>query len=182
MDSLVSYLSRCPVRTSLPSSINDLMKGIPSGKYNLDSQIKTLLMDYWKSIGKRIKGYRDQVNHKAIILSNCIVFNTPKGFGLKMLLPDNPEERSPSKISYDPGIGTMGFLLESLKVTVQLINRLVERMINLMAGDDKNSRERAIVGLTIRGAQLKIGLLRTGEPVPYPVDVRRAVEMAFEEM
>jgi len=182
MDSLISYIGRCPVRTSLPSSMNDLMKGVLSEKYELDPQIRTLLISYWESVGKKIKGYRDQVNHKAVILSNCIVFNTPKGFGLKMLLPDNPEEKSPSKISYDPGIGTMGFLMDSLKVTIQFVNRLVERMIDLMASEDNNPREKSIVGLTIRGGQLKVGLLRTGEPVPYPIGVRRVVEMAFEGM
>ena len=182
MDSLIPYISRCPVRNSLPSSMNDLMKGILSSKYKLDPEIHSLLIAYWQNTGKKIKGYRDQVNHKAVILSNCIVFNTPKGFGLKMLLPDNPEEKSPSKISYESGIGTMGFLLDSLKLTIQLVNRLVERMIDLMAGEDINPREKAIVGLTIRGGQLQMGSTRTGEPVPYPVGVRRVVELAFEGM
>lgn len=180
MDAVISYLGRCPNRISLPSSMNTLMKGIETGKYKLDSQIKTILEEYWNSVGVKIKGYRDQVNHKAIILSNCVAFNGTGGIGLKMLLPDNPEEDRPSKINYEPGINAMGFLLESLKETIKFINALVEKMIDLMAKDGSNPREKGIVGITMRGTPVSFGSSITGEPVPFPVGVKEIVKMAFE--
>jgi hypothetical protein len=156
------------------------MKSVKKGRCQLDSQIIGILENYWNVRGEKLKGYRDQANHKAIILSNCIVFKYSKGVGLKMLLPDDPKENSPAKITYDPGVSTMGFLLESLKLTIQFVNALVERMIDLMAGGEQNPREMAIVGLAMRGAPLVLSAQRSGEPVPYPVSVTRVVEMAFE--
>ncbi len=99
-----------------------------------------------------------------------------------MLLPDNPEEDRPSKINYDPGIPTMGFTLESLRVTVIFVNRLVERMIDLTAGTEVNPRETGIVGITMRGSPLKITTKKQGEPVPFPVGVRQVVERAIQDV
>ncbi len=181
-DSLIPYLSRCPARISLPSSMNSLVKGVHTDKYHLDSQLEILIIDFWNALGKKVKGYRDQVNHKAIILSNCIVFNSTQGVGLKMLLPDNPEEKRPSRISYNPGVNAMGFTLESLKVTVQFVNRLVERMIVLTAGTDKDPRTRSITSITMRGAPLQISSRKVGEPVPYPVSVRQIVVDAIADL
>ncbi len=181
-DSLRPYLCRCPTKISLPQSMNDLINGIRTDKYQLDPQIKTLLIDFWDTVGKKAKGYRDQTNHTAIILSNCIVFNCSQGVGLRMLLPDNPEEKRPFKINYNPGVNAMGFTLESLKITVQFVNRLVERMIDLTAGAKKNPRDRAIVSITMRGAPLKISSRTTGEPVPFPVGVKEIVKRAISEI
>ena len=181
MDSLITYISRCPSRQSLPSSMKDLMKGVETSKYGLDNGVISILNEYWGSIGKKVKGYRDQVAHSAVILSNCVVFNTPEGYGLKMLLPDNPEERSPSKIGYSPGIGTMGFFFDALKQTIQLVNQIVERLIDLMGAHENNPREKGIVGLTMRGGTLQLNSIKSGEPVPYPIGVMRVLSMAFDE-
>ncbi len=180
MDAAISYLGRCPNRISLPSSMNTLMKGVKTGKYKLDVQIKTILEEYWGNVGAKIKGYRDQVNHKAIILSNCVAFNSTDGVGLKMLLPDNPEEDRPSIINYDPGVNAMAFLLESLKAKIKFINALVEKMIDLMAKGRANPREQGIVAITMRGAPVAFGSSVTGEPVPFPIGVKEIVKMAFE--
>lgn len=181
MDSLISYLNRCPENLSLPSSMNDLIKKMIAGKVSLDSVIHESLTEYWNTCGEKVKGYRDQVNHKAVILSNCIVFNTPKGFGLKMLLPDDPHEKSPSKINYKPGVGAMGFIMESLKLTIQLVNRIVERLIDIMGAYEDNPREKGIVGPAIRGGTLSITKLKSGEPIPYPIGVKHVLQMAMSE-
>jgi len=180
MDSLIAYISRCPNRQSLPSSMKDLMKGISLSKYDLEEDIVSMLNEYWDSIGKRVKGYRDQVTHRAIILSNSIVFNTPKGFGLKMLLPDDPEEKSPSKIAYNPGIGTMGFFFDSLKQTIQFVNNVVEKLIDLMGSHEPNPRGKGIFGPAIRGGRLEFSKIKTGEPVPYPIGVMQVLGMALD--
>lgn len=180
MDSLIAYISRCPNRQSLPSSMNDLMKGVSSSKYDLEEDIISILNDYWDSVGKIVKRYRDYVTHSAVILSNCIVFNTPNGFGLKMLLPDNPEEKSPSKIAYNPGIGTMGFFFDALKQTIQFVNRIIEKLIDLMGTHEANPREKGIVGPAIRGGSFEISSHKSGEPVPYPVGVMQVLGMALD--
>ena len=181
LDSLISYISRCSGKQSLPSSMKDLMKGVNESKYDLDESIISILNEYWDSTGEKVKDYRDQVTHRAVILSNCIVFNTPKGFGLKMLLPDNPKETSPSKIGYNSNIGAMGFFLDSLKQTIRFVNRIIEKLIDLIGAHENSPREKGIVGLAMRGGQLQISRHKSGEPVPYPIGVMQVLGMALSE-
>ncbi len=173
IDALVPYISRCPRNLSLPASMKDLAGGIAKSKYpKLDPQVQTTLLSYWEQVGLKIKGYRDQTSHKAIILSNCIAFNGAGGVsGLKMLLPDNPEEKRPSELRYEPGVPAMGFALDSLQQTIRLANVLVERMIDLMASDDPSARSTGIVSIAMRGAPLRLASTISGEPVPFPVNV-----------
>ncbi len=168
LDALIPYLSRCPDNISLPSSLNALVNGLGNRKYqSLDLEIRTTILSFWGDIGKKIKGYRDQANHKAIILSNCIAFNGEGGCsGLRMLLPDNPDEKRPSEIKYDPGVPAMGFALDALEKSLLFVNMLVERMIDLMCADNPEARRKGVVSIAMRGAPLKIGAKFSGEPVP----------------
>ncbi len=183
MDSLILYISRCLKLNGIPSSMNSLVKGIKKGKkYSIDNIIQNNLVSYWDGLGKKIKGYRDQINHKAIIISNSVIFNSSNGVGLKMLLPDNPEEKRPSKIGYNPGINVMGFALDALKITIQFVNRIVERLIDLLAVNGENPRAQGIVGFSARGGHLKITTQTVGEPVPYPINLKHIIDLAFKEL
>lgn len=183
MDSLILYIARSLGLNGLPSSMNDLVKGIKKSKnYNIDNVIQKILVEYWDGLGEKIKGYRDQISHTAIIISDCIAFNSSNGIGLKMLLPDNPQEKSPSKISYNPGINVMGFSLDALKITIKFVNQIVERLIDLLAVEGENPRSQGIVGFSVRGGFLNINKNIMGELVPYPVNLKSVIELAFKEL
>ncbi len=177
-DALVPYLSQCPTNLSLPSSMNDLVAGIRKNKWaDLDSEITSEILAFWDSVGWKIKGYQDQASHKAIILSNCVAFKRGDGVrGLRMLLPDNPDEKRPSELRYAPGVPAMNFATDSLGATIVFANALVERMIDLMAPDDSDVRHTGVVAITMRGFPLIMSTKMTGEPVPFPVEVADVVK------
>lgn len=180
-DSIVSYISRCPNNISLPESISDLIIGLEKSKWSIDSIIQNTLLEFWESVGKRLRDYRDQVSHKAIILSNCVAFEGKGGVkALSALLPDNPEEKSPSKIGYEPGVPLMGFSLDSFAQTVHMINVLVERMIDLLAPNSPDARAKGIVAITMRGAPFVVKSTISGEPVPYPTNIQKLISRAAE--
>ncbi|MFC1705869.1 hypothetical protein ACFL59_03490 [Planctomycetota bacterium] len=132
-DALIPYISRCPVSQSLPSSMHDLVKALRKGKWQLDNKIQAAILAFWTDVGARIKGYRDQANHKAVILSNCVAFRSEGRVALRMLLPDDHEEKQPSKLKYEPGVPAMGFAVNALEKSLRFVNVLVERMIDMLA-------------------------------------------------
>jgi hypothetical protein len=184
-DALIPYLGRCPIGLSLPSSFRDLISGLNTGKpYNLDSVIKTLLQRCWDEVGAKITAYRDQSMHTAIISGDCIVYTARLGaVGLEVLLPDNPNERSPSKITYDPGTPLMGFVASTLYKTIQFVNAIVERMIDLIAPNDPNARTTSLMTFTPRRKSFEFGpeVERNGEPVPFSVDSHTIAKRAASE-
>ncbi len=127
----------------------------------------------------KIKGYRDQSNHTAIISGDCVIFRgNDGGVGLKMLLPDNPEEKSIAKMTYQPGVPVMGFMLESLAKSVRFVNEVIERLIDLMAPYDPETRRIMTLEMVAwRAGPLKLspGEPIVGEPVPFPADIAKIV-------
>jgi hypothetical protein len=180
-DSMIAWLCLCPPPPrSLPQSLNDLVTKIKNGKhYDLDPVIQQSLVAYWDDIGRKIKGYRDQSNHFAIISGHCVVFKTSDGrIAISMALPDDPEEKSAFKMTYDPGVAVMGFMVEALVKSVRVVNELIERMIDLMAPNDANARGVEVFEIfASRGGPLKLGSGQQvrGEPVPYPVNFHELV-------
>ena len=179
LDAVLTYLGRCPANLGLPASMNDLVTGLKKNvSYKLDAELATTILGYWGDVGARVKGYRDQASHRAIILSNCVAFRTPSGVsGLRILLPDDHDETKPSEIGYKPGVPLMAFALSSFEKTVRFVNDLVERMIDLMA-TDPNSRKSGVVSMLMRGGGISIGGTITGEPVPFPETVSSVAKKA----
>lgn len=179
-DALISYLSRCPARLQLPASMNELVTKMKKGvDYKLDAEMATAILTYWDDVGARLKGYRDQTQHRAIILSTCIAIRTPDGTGLQMLLPDDHEETKPSQIGYRPGVPAMEFAMASFEKTLRFVNGLVERMIDLMAADDPTARKKGVMTLMFRGPDgVQIGGPIRAERVPAPLTVAELVERA----
>ncbi len=177
-DAVIAYLRRCPVNISLPASMNDLQKGLRGSKYTVDSQLEKAILEFWDKTGSKIKGYRDQTSHKAVIVSNCVAFNSPTGRGLRMLLPDDAQEKRPSEIRYDPGVPAMAFIIDSLQKTIRFVNVIVERVIDLMSAGKPDARDFGVVGQAMRGAPLVISSKISGEPVPFPLSVSKAVSDA----
>lgn len=108
------YLSKT-LRLSVPSSFSDLIKNMVKGKLQLPKRICSLTKTYWDTDGKKIKAYRDLAQHFAVISSDARIFKLPDGrMFFYLLLPNNPEEKNPIKLSYDnPRIDAFPFILES---------------------------------------------------------------------
>lgn len=108
------YLSKT-LRISVPSSFSDLIKNLRKGKLHLPERVCSLVINYWNADGKKIKAYRDLAQHFAVISSDARIFILPDGrMFYYLLLPNNPEEKNPTKLTYDdPRIDAFPFILES---------------------------------------------------------------------
>ncbi|MBS1793997.1 MAG: hypothetical protein JSS81_09095 [Acidobacteria bacterium] len=100
-DSIIPYISRS-FSLSLPNSMNDLMKKLQKNEISLPSHIKTEFEFYWNNNGKKLKDYRDLGQHHALLSSEgWIAKNDDETLLISILLPNNPEEKSGSRLSYN---------------------------------------------------------------------------------
>jgi len=166
------------------NGVGVIVKGIEKRRWpELNNKITDITLHYWNNINRRLKGYRDQSNHTAIVSSNCTLLMTSDSrYELRLQLPDDPEERSPSKLRYDPGIPAMTFVVNSLTATIKYANDIVERLIDLNADDPDEARCYSLVLTPIRGAPIRIGGTVSGEPVPYPIDIKQIVNEATKDI
>jgi len=172
-DAVIPYISRLPVPLSLPSSMNDLADGLRAKKWEIDTEISQLIISFWEDTGIALKGYRDQANHKAIILSTCTVFRTPDGkVALDAKLPDDPNEKSPSMIRYKSDMRLMAFTVKAFGHLLMTVNSIVERLIDLCAPDDEDPRKYGTVSIVMRGGPMSLSGNISGEVVPLPVSLR----------
>jgi hypothetical protein len=183
-DSLVPYLSRCQNIPNMPSSLHDLVNKIKRNKtFKLDEAINTLLCRFWDEVGEKVTAYRDRSMHTAIVSGDCLVYFMPPGFvALEVLLPDNPHEPSPKKMNYDPGVKLMYFVETSVYKTIQYVNAIIERLIDIMAPDDADARKTSLMQFLPRKAfEFGPGVERQGEPVPFSVDIHTIVKRAAND-
>lgn len=125
------YLSKT-LRISVPSSFSDLIKKMNAGTIHLPERIFALTINYWNSDGKLIKAYRDLAQHFAVISSDARIFILPDGRMLYyLLLPNNPEEKNPTKLCYDnPRIDAFPFILESYGKLYEFILELTHVLLS----------------------------------------------------
>ena len=124
------YLSRV-FRQSVPSSLSDIVKNIDSSKLKVDEEIAKIITDYWSSSGERLKDYRDVSQHHAVLSSDGRVTFLPDGRGLVYLvLPNNPEIKSPVKLSYEnPKVHAAGYLMDSYRKLLAFVCLLVRELL-----------------------------------------------------
>lgn len=108
------YLSKT-LRLSVPASFSDLIKKMVKGKLQLSKRIDSLSINYWDADGKKIKAYRDLGQHHAVISSDARITILPDGrMFYYLVLPNNPEEKNPFKLSYvNPRIDAFPFIRDS---------------------------------------------------------------------
>jgi len=85
------------LKCSMPSSLADGMKKLDT--YGLGDDICNVIRRYWESTGKDIKGYRDIDQHFYTIVEHSFLQIAPHE-KILIYLPDNPEEKSPSRVSF----------------------------------------------------------------------------------
>jgi len=83
-------------KANLPNSLSDTAKKI--NKFNIPKDLRILIKNYWKNSGKKIRDYRVFDQHHSTLAD--MIFLLP-GKRVLFLFPDNPEEKSKRKLTYN---------------------------------------------------------------------------------
>lgn len=158
----VPYLTRA-YSQSLPASLAKLAAQLRSGKRSIHPEVDAVILGYWQAAGSRLKAYRDLGEHHAIVASDARVVRAPTGkLYAYLALPNNPDEKSATKLSYDPPVHALDFVIgKALLPLCAFVSRLVE----IMAEGVPQSGMVAVT-FSFKG-QLKLG--RTWPPDVFPV-------------
>jgi hypothetical protein len=122
-DSLNQLIRRKFPKLNLPRSISDSIKGID--KYELPNELKILLTNYWKAYGGRIRDLRILDQHYSSIVDN-IFLQTKPDRRIVLLFPDNPEEKSNQKWTFNKEIDGISELRIGFDETHQLIEDIFQ--------------------------------------------------------
>ncbi len=123
-----------PEKRSLPSSLNDVMKGIDKDKApvnELPEQIKSGLVCYWKDHGKLARLYRDYAEHFGEVVSDVVLFKQEDGeVGLICQLLNNPQDKSAAKAQWGkPPIHCLLYALGELEAVIAFTGWLVKQLL-----------------------------------------------------
>jgi hypothetical protein len=100
------YLSSAlgPLERSLPKSLADVFINhyqTNISKYPALKPFAPLLESYWQTDGKRLKAYRDLMEHHTLVASEAFLARSEaNGIVLHILLPNNPDTKNQVKLSY----------------------------------------------------------------------------------
>lgn len=121
---LQSYLG---IKASVPSSLKDALK-VGIEKYGFSPEISSLINEYWRSIGNFIRDVRD-INEHFVALVDFSYFKYEKDPGqILIFLPDNPEEKSPSKFTYK----NENDAFETISEGLHQLNNLFEKIFSTL--------------------------------------------------
>jgi len=163
-----------------PSSLSDAMKsGIEN--YGFNQTISDLFKSYWQDNGKYLRDVRNIDQHfKYLITNTFFEYKSAPGVVL-ILLPDNPEIKSPSKFTYENSNDAHDLIIKSIEVMNDLVSKVLSH-----AGYTQKAKFTAAIGLTHAGDLTKeeertLGLMisTTSEKVSNGV---RKVELDAMEM
>ncbi len=121
-DTLIKLISKS-LGVSLPSSINDTIKKLD--KYEIPDAIKDLLSKYWEVDGALIRNYRVLDQHFSGIADHAFLQIKP-GKKVLILFPDNSEEQSRNKFTYDKEICGISLLRIGFDNLHELIEKIAE--------------------------------------------------------
>jgi len=107
-NSLIMAIGAQAGRTgTLPNSLHDLIK--KSTHYSwLDNRVLRVLIDYWEQAGKRLRDYRDVDQHFHILTQHSFLDLTVEP-RVRVILPDNPESKSPRIFTFAKGIDALEY-------------------------------------------------------------------------
>jgi hypothetical protein len=113
------------LKCSMPSSLAEGMKKLDS--YGLGDDICSVIREYWNGNGKEIKGYRDIDQHFYTIIEHSFLQISPEEKVL-VYLPDNPEERSASRVSFASERDALPYFQNSFLE----IHRCIENILSVL--------------------------------------------------
>lgn len=101
----------CNPNVSIPKSLNDaIKKGLTT--YGFSEELSKKFISYWDETGKQIKNYRDMDQHYYSMIKHSYIQTTPEE-NLLILLPDNPENKSATDVTFEKEIDAINYLKES---------------------------------------------------------------------
>lgn len=159
---VVPYLSRV-FRRSLPTSLHKVNGRLSDGRLSIQPDADSLITRYWAEAGARLRAYRDLSEHHAIVASDARVVRAASGrVCLYLALPNNPEVKSAARLSYDPPVHALEYVVGSFLILCSFVSRLVDVMT-----DQVPSSGMVAVTFNFKGA-LRVG---PGQwpPLAYPV-------------
>lgn len=121
-DSTIGLIGKT-LKVSLPSSIAKTIKNIE--KYNLPTEIKTLLVNYWASGGSKLRDYRILDQHYTGLIDHVFLQLKPTKKML-LLFPDNPDEQSRKSFTYEQEICGISILRIGFDDIHELIENVAE--------------------------------------------------------
>lgn len=100
-NAVICYMSKA-LSLSLPRSLSEIVKKIELNKIELPSEIRADILGYWNNHGKKLKDYRDLGQHHALVASEVRIFNSDRNEpAIYLMLPNNPEVKNPTKLTFD---------------------------------------------------------------------------------
>lgn len=113
------------INGSVPSSLNNAVKtGIK--RYGFPDEVVNLINEYWVNGGKYLRDVRD-INEHFVALVDFTFFKYQSDPGqILVLLPDNPEDKSPDKFTYNNELDAF----EIISNGFTQLNFLIEGILN----------------------------------------------------
>jgi hypothetical protein len=171
-NAVIPYISRA-LSTSLPQSLNELVKRIESGKLVLPEKIASDLIGYWQHHGIKVKAYRDFSQHYGLVISDVRIFCSCEGLPAIFLeLPNNPEERNPSKhIFGEPAIQALSYMQQELCWLIRFCNEVTCALIKPIGEKKSVSAGIALRPPLLIGANIEISghHLSSDESLQLPI-------------
>lgn len=118
-----------------PSSIADAYKAFvsKSGKEppkwlrTIDMRTKDIIVNYWETSGSQLANYRDLDQHFDVLARGSIFFpNKVDQSTLTIQLPDNPQEKSPSRFTYTKGVDAINVVMTGFTQLHDLIESIAK--------------------------------------------------------
>jgi hypothetical protein len=109
-------------KQSPPSSFHEAMKHLDT--YNLPRPVKQKTLSYWQKTGQTARQYRDIAEHHYYLLARTYYQFTPDEKVL-IYLPDDPNQKSHKKYSFDKKIDCIAYLEQSFLALCQYVDAVL---------------------------------------------------------
>ena len=143
MQDMANQLVRTNTDTGLlPRSMSDTMKKL--NRCGLPSGMQDLYASYWENGGSRIRDYRILDQHNYANLVDHVFLQLAPSRKVLLVFPDNPEVRTPRKLSYEKEICG----ISTLRIGFDQLHEFIESVAEFFR------HEPTRLDVTIRMAQL----------------------------
>jgi hypothetical protein len=161
-DLLVEYIGKV-LRKQLPGSMNDLLKKIEQRELGA---MTTIVIDYWKSHGARLRDYRVLSQHHGQIATDCRFYADPSG-ALHFFcgLPSNPAEKAARSLVWEPAVDAYPYLRAELAALLSVVRDVVRVLLQNVGGTGMAQ------GGFVYSFRAPLDFDQTGSPIPLDSDV-----------
>jgi hypothetical protein len=125
LQDLVFPLVGSALSVGTPQSMN--VKPKKRRNVRLPVSIKDAIWEYWDSEGAKVKAYRDIDHHYTAIMARSFI-QVAEPQRLVLLLPDNPEGKSPRLFTYEEQIDALDYCEGAIRGLDGLLSRLGQEL------------------------------------------------------